>query len=377
MSRDRDVPAYDVAVLGGGPAGCATALALCRRGVDRVLVVERDEDPVRIGESIPPESRLLLEQLGLWHAFVAEAHEPCLGSCSAWGADVLGYNDFLFNPHGTGWHLDRRRFDAFLARAAEAAGAVVRRGCRFDAAERGDDGGFALRLTQRDGERSVRARFVVDATGTRARFASAFGAQRASHDRLTCAAAFLELPASSEFSRLTMLEAVEDGWWYAARLPGGRVAVAVASDPDYVTRHALHARAGWLAALARTSHLSRGLAGCIFADDAIVVRTAPSFVLDPVAGDGWLAVGDAASAYDPISSQGIYKALVDALEAAEVVAARLRGKAADVAPYEAAVAARFADYLANRQYFYDAEQRWPDAPFWRRRRAAGDAAGRC
>ena len=364
---------YDVAVLGGGPAGCATAVALRRRGVGRVLVVERELDAVRIGESIPPESRLLLEQLGLWSAFTADGHEPCLGSCSVWGGDAPGYNDFLFNPHGTGWHLDRSRFDALLARAASEAGAELRVGCRFDAAQR-DAGGFVLRLTTRAGAAVVRARFVVDATGSRARFATAVGARRHLHDRLSCAAAVLALPAASSFSRLTMLEAVEGGWWYAARLLGARAAVAVASDPEYLTQRALHTREGWLAELARTTHLSPALAGCTFADDAIVVRTAPSSLLDPVAGEGWLAVGDAASAYDPISSQGIYKALLDALEAAKILAARVHGEDRDVAPYEAAVAARFADYLANRNYFYDAERRWPDAAFWRRRREPRPAA---
>lgn len=45
------------------------------------------------------------------------------------------------------------------------------------------------------------------------------------------------------------------------------------------------------------------------------VRPAESSRLDRAAGEDWLAVGDAASAWDPLSSQGVYRALVTGLEA--------------------------------------------------------------
>ena len=50
------------------------------------------------------------------------------GIASAWGQAELYDNDFIVNPHGPGWHVDRRRFDAMLARAAEESGVEVLRG---------------------------------------------------------------------------------------------------------------------------------------------------------------------------------------------------------------------------------------------------------
>lgn len=368
-----------VAVLGGGPAGCAAALSLRRRGVDGVVLVEGgDRDRVRVGESLPPDTRVALERLGVWESFLADGHEPCVGSCSAWGADELGYNDFLFNPHGNGWHLDRRRFDPFLAESAAAAGAEVRVGTRFAGAEpihqagveRPDEAGFKLRLAGPAGRpNALRARVVVDATGGSSRFARAMGVRQLLHDRLSCVTAFLEPPAESVLSRLTMLEAVEYGWWYAAKLPGGRLAVAVASDPETVREAPLHTPDGWLAGLRATRHLAGELAGCRVGGEGTVARTARSLVLDRACGRDWLAVGDAACSYDPLSSRGIHTALEDGLRAGELVAARLAGDATALDGHHPVVAARFADYLANRNWFYGLERRWQSAPFWRRRRA--------
>ena len=361
--------AYQVAVLGGGPAGSAAALALRRHGIDGVLLVEAsDYTPVRIGESIPPESRLLLERLGVWQGFLAEGHEPCLGSCSVWGGDEPGYNDFLLNPHGNGWHLDRRRFDAWLARQAVAGGVELWDRTRYEGAEpRGS--GFTLRLTTAEGPRTATARFVIDATGSASRFARSLGAARRLHDRLRYVAGFLDVPAGATVSRLTLLEAVEYGWWYAARLPGSRVAVALAGEPGTVQREGLHRQDVWLARLRETRLLGGELIDCRPAHAGTVSRTALSCVLDRPCGPGWLAVGDAASCQDPISSQGIYKALLEGLEAAEPIARWLDGDAGALDGHAAAVAARFADYLGIRNHFYELERRWPAAPFWLRRRS--------
>jgi flavin-dependent dehydrogenase len=364
---------FDVVILGGGPAGCATALALAGLGTFRVLVVERGHhNAVRVGESIPPDTRIVLEQLGIWDAFLKECHEPCLGSCASWGGDELGYNDFLFNPMGNGWHLDRRRFDGFLARHVEERGIELRTGTRWNACER-VAAGLRLQLCGDRVARTVTARFVVDATGTHANFARSMGASRLFVDQLLCVTGFFALPDAGVFSSLTMLEAVEYGWWYAAKLPDRQLAVAVASDPAIVKQHALRRRDGWLGGLMATRHIAPQLAGGRFIANSPIICAAPSFVLDRTIGTDWLAVGDAAAAYDPISSQGIHKALADGARAAKAIAAALHGRAAELGDYRTVAADRFRGYLANRNYFYGLERRWPDSAFWTRRQAKTQA----
>jgi flavin-dependent dehydrogenase len=361
---------FDVVVLGAGPAGCATALFLAQNGISHILLVEpARHQEFRVGESVPPDIRLALDELGLWDAFLAENHEACLGSCSSWGADALGYNDFLFNPLGHGWHLDRVRFDSFLARKAMERGIEVWRGMRFDSGRRLPHGGFRLRLAG-DETRMADARFVVDATGLRACFARSMGARRDLIDQLLCVVGFFELPDPARFFRLTLLEAVEYGWWYAAKLPQARLAVVVASDPQFIKQAALHRPDGWLAHLAATRHLAGAIDGGRLIEGTQATCTAPSFLLDTVAGDGWLGVGDAACAFDPIASQGIHKAFADGRLAAKAAAGYLRGGENQLVEYQSCVATRFQQYRDGCRYFYDMEKRWPASPFWMKRQSS-------
>ncbi|MEM9454974.1 MAG: FAD-dependent monooxygenase [Myxococcota bacterium] len=373
---------YDVVVLGGGPAGCAAALSLADRGIERVLVVEASEyEAERVGESIPPDTRGLFSALGLLRGFVAEGHEPCLGSCSSWGSDELGYNDFVFNPHGHGWHLDRRRFDAWMADRVRAKRIELRTSCAFVDHRREDPHGIELGLrVGGHGGTSVRVRshFVIDATGARARFARRCRARPRELDRLVVVWGYLEVPDETlvHIGRLTMLEAMEYGWWYLARLPRQRVAVALATSTAIHKARRFARAPGWLVALGETRYLLPTLleAEARPIPGSLAVCTAPSFLLDPVVdvspSPRWLAIGDSASGFDPISSQGIFKGLSDGLHGGRAVAAHLGGDSGALATHAARVRERFHGYVQQRAYFYGIEQRWAQAAFWRERVAA-------
>lgn len=356
-----------VAVIGAGPAGSAVALQLASRGVGPVLLAEAsDFKGERIGESVPPDFRRLLVQLGVLERFLGEGHLRCLGSASSWGAAELGFNDFIVHPQGTGWHLDRTRFDAFLAQAAEEKGVRLCRGWRFARSVPKSSGGHRLTFQVSGGsDRTVEAAVVVDATGRQARFARfAGGARRQFADRLTCIAGRFADTGHTALGQSTWLEAVDYGWWYAAGLPGERLLVSVASDPRICRRRQLNQPRKWLGHLAHTRHLGARLHGCAFAPDSLAVYSAASSCIEPMHGGDWVAVGDAASAFDPLSSQGIYQAVASGLEAGDAIAEHLAGDSASLARYAAGRSQTYADYLKLRSHLYKLEGRWPESPFW-------------
>ncbi|HWT01652.1 MAG TPA: tryptophan 7-halogenase [Pyrinomonadaceae bacterium] len=372
--------AYDVAVVGGGPAGSAAALMLSRAG-RRVLLAEANEsNAFKIGEALPPAARPLLGDMGLWDGLAADGHLPCRGNLSAWGAQRLNETAFIFDPNGHGWHLDRARFDWRLREAARLSGSETYEATALKRLTRSPRGGWQLTLAGPRGETRASCRWLVDATGRRSALARRQGARLRQDDRLVAFFALFRRSANDaapdEDSR-TLIEAAADGWWYTALLPSKRRVVVYLTDADLISPRALCEKESYLSLLGRTEHIRARLAAHGYRmEDAPRGAAAHSARLDSFDGEGWLAVGDAALAFDPLSSQGMLTALFTGMEAGNALDAHLSGDTDAVNRYRLRLATIYEAYLRNLATYYSFEARWPDRDFWRRRHDGAARRGR-
>jgi flavin-dependent dehydrogenase len=355
----------DVAVVGGGPAGAAAAATARAAGLEVCLLAGRPRH-VPAAESLPPGTDRIVAELFGPAALGPKEHRRAYGNRSAWGREALDIADFMFDPLGSGWHIDRPAFDAGLIDAVGGRGvqvvvAQLRRAQRRRSA-------WELDARTRHGPLRVRVRFVIDAGGRTARFARAAGARRRRLDRLV--AIVWPLAGGRDRDATTTVEATRDGWWYTSPQPGGRRVVAFVTDADLLPRRRDRLTAGWWPTAPPPGHVAAVVrdggyqpAGKPQATDA--ATTCLEILGDPT----WLATGDAAVSVDPLSSQGILTALAMGGEAGRAAAAAELG--GEPTRARAAYARRYSevlrDYLALRAAYYALEKRWPDALFWSRR----------
>ena len=345
---------FDVAVIGGGPGGSSTATALARSGRS-VLLLERDRFPrFHIGESQLPWINGVLEVLGA-HDAVAKA-----GFVEKWGASFWeidgrpgAYVDFtaaVETPAPQTFQVPRARFDELLLRHAERSGVVVREGHRaVDAAF--DGGGVTLRYAGPDGlEQTARVAAVVDASGRAGFLARKIGRYEtdAMLQHVAVHAQYEGIPRAEGRAAgdIRVLTRPDVGWIWL--IPLSETVTSVGA----VVPQGLHRRESKATAEESLDHYLRSTPA---APDLLreARRVSParfdadySYLATKMAGDRWVAVGDAGSFLDPIFSTGVLLAMQGGLEAAEAIEAGLR--AGDLS------ARRFARYerVVRRRYHY-------------------------
>ncbi|MFT0531246.1 NAD(P)/FAD-dependent oxidoreductase [Castellaniella hirudinis] len=379
---------WDVVVVGAGPAGCAVAITLAGFGW-RVLLVEARAAPrFKLGESIAPGAVGLVRQFLGPSADVLDrvaAGFRTAGNVSLWAGAQPDTTDFFYTPAGHGLCVDRLAFDQALRDRATAAGATLVGG-RFVSCVRQVDGLSRWRVTldqaqaqaQAGGACVHQARFLVDASGRVAVVGRALGVACQPLDGLFAYAQWYD-SAMPDQDVYTRIESGPLGWWYSNRLPGAAARRLLVFHTDHdlpAARQAAH-QAGFDALLQASTHLrpllrDKGYA----ADGSRPVRGAPagSQRLQAFGGPDWLAAGDAAQAYDPLSSQGIWKALDSGSEAGHQVHYQLQAAVpagrpqSQVQQYLDGQALRWDRYVLQRNFYYAQQDRWREGAFWQRRR---------
>jgi menaquinone-9 beta-reductase len=327
----------DVLVVGGGPAGAATAVGLARRGRD-VLVVERAPSWRwrACGVFTSPATADALGRLGL----AADDLDRVARRIPAMRVETpagtrfrLTYGDdgsLARAPVG----LDRSVLDPLLLDLARTAGAEVREGVAVRNVERGV-------ATMVDGT-EIRARVVVGADGLRSVVARDAGVDRRPPLGDRPALTFhVEDPAPHE-SRDARMVVFDGGYVGLAPVPGGRVNVGIV----------LASRA-WRDRL-RTdgaAAVARAVTAAVPAVDDDPVPWGEPRICDalegasPVgtrvtarAGDGWLLVGDAAGFIDPFTGEGLHRSLRSAELAVPAIERHLAGENGALAAYDRSLA---------------------------------------
>jgi flavin-dependent dehydrogenase len=323
----------EVIVVGGGPAGSASASWLARAG-HRVVLFERERFPrFHIGESLLASVNDVLGAIGA-DDLVGQAGFP-----QKWGATFMTgdgaverHADFGVAPGVRSpqtWQVPRATFDHLLLRHAAGSGVDVRERHRvLDVAF--DEGGVTATVQPLDGgdrPRTWRAQVIIDASGRGSLLSRKFKL-RIDEPRLANLAVFshysgVPRPKGRRAGDIRIVAREDLGWFWLIPISDELMSVGVVL-PRAAARALQGIEPGTLLdrTIAETPAAAQLLASAR-REWPVRVENDFSFGSRAYAGDRWLLAGDAGSFLDPVFSTGVAIALESGLEAAQAVAGGL------------------------------------------------------
>lgn len=290
---------YDVAIVGGGPAGATAAALLAGSGLD-VVVLERETFPrFHIGESLLPFGLPIHERIGLelddeTAVFKRGAQFVCETSDRIAAFD---FADALPGPPRHAWHVERSRFDERVLGCAQRAGAGVRttrvRGAEFDV--------HGVGIETDDG--NLRARYLIDASG-QGRFLARRNKAISPFRHFGMSAVFTHFDGITDEGLAAIGEGndirivvVPDGWAWTIPLPGRRLSVGLVSRLKGLDNAAFEE---WLAS---SPLIGKMTSGAVRSELRRVGNF--SFRNTSAFGSRYACIGDAACFIDPVFSSGV------------------------------------------------------------------------
>jgi flavin-dependent dehydrogenase len=347
-------PSVDFLVVGGGPAGCAFAILAARAGASVVLVERDDYQQVRPGEHLAGRVRPMLDALGVPKdaANVAAARSP--GILSMWSGDESLLKRYGASGHQEGLCVLRHRFDELLCRSARGAGATVMARGKPVRVERRPSCAWDVTIADGYGRtHGLVVRSIVDASGRSACIARRCGSRRINHGDLIAIVRWFDIgDLPQRAGPVLTVESCAHGWWSLSVVADRTLVVTLYTSMSMAKGASATPEAWWTHALGGTRRIARVLRDCRPTARATRVYRACPSRSSRLCGDGWIAIGEAAIALDPLAGQGVALAFETAFRAFE---------AAGVDPswhllgtdYRDALLSRFNAHLDGRARVYE------------------------
>ena len=325
---------YDVAIIGGGPAGSTAATLLSKAG-RRVIVLERDKFPrFHIGESLLPFSMETFTRLGIQEKLRAGFVEKFGGEIAEAGGEKAAkfyFKDGFGSRTDRSYQVTRSKFDKMLLDHAAELGAEVREETMVENVDFDQDGATlflrrdaVLRVLGRAEARpseNIRALYVIDASGRNSVIGNKFKLKKSYQhlQKLSLFAHYEGLEREEGIDgTLTRMVRTLQSWFWIIPLENDRTSIGVVLEAADFKSSGLSAEEFFERAIAEQP-LVRNRIGAGRRVSQVYTAADFSYRSERLTGDRWLLAGDAAGFIDPVFSSGVFLAVLAGEQAADVL----------------------------------------------------------
>lgn len=350
----------DVIIVGGGVAGTSLAYLLSHHNINVILLDKNSRQAsVQLGESLPPSAIPMLERLGLSSFFQTGDHFKSWGYQSVWGGSNMIKHSFDHFPDKYGWKLDKAAFVQDLLEKSKVR--VIN--CEQVKQVVELENGMKLVITDEgDQEIDLTSKWAVDATGRKSLLTKKLGGERFHSDELVAYCCNLNQEESLEKEYPVLIESFVKGWGIVSKLNNNKNSLTIFTSPRSGLGNQCKKLTGWESLLKETNYIKKFLTE---EDAAVFSTTAGSSIAVNMNGKCWVAIGDAAMSFDPLSSHGVTTALYAAEQISKLILNGVNaGKEIDFRSYVFNMRSIYQSYLKERKRIYGLEKRWKDSVFW-------------
>jgi len=319
---------YDVAIIGGGPAGSTAATFLARKKY-KVVVLEKEKFPrFHIGESLLPYSMGAFERLGVREKldarFIPKYGAEISTTCGT-NVSKFFFKDAFQMRHPQAYQVTRSEFDELLLDNSSENGAEVRQETSVESLEFGPE---QVGITVKSGGQTERiaARYVLDCSGRSAVIGNYFKLRKTyANLKKFSVFAHYENVARDEGKRGTFIRIItgRDGWFWMIPLTPTKMSIGIVMDlttfkamkksPEAALEDSLREQPMIWNRMADASRVTE-----VYSVSDYSYRNSSLF------GDRWLLAGDAAGFIDPVFSTGVFLAIRSGEAAADTLDTALK-----------------------------------------------------
>ena len=320
-----EIDTYDVAIIGGGPAGSTAATLLARAG-RRVIVIEREKFPrFHIGESLLPFSMKAFTRMGLHEKFARAGFMKKFGgeifaSCSETGTKFY-FKDAYRSQTDHAYQVTRADFDKVLLDHAAENGADVREETSVETVAFPNDHVDLTLRTRAGSLKTVQARYVVDASGRNSVLGNHFKIRK-NYDHLQKLSLFAHYDGvwrpDGIDATLTLLIRGIDRWFWIIPLTAERTSIGVVLEGE-AFRRSKQSPEDFLAGSLTEQPIIASRMTSAHRVSEVHVAADFSYRSTKLHGERWLLAGDAAGFIDPIFSSGVFLAVFSGEQCADAL----------------------------------------------------------